>query len=62
MTATANIFMLSETPGHDLDQVASELQISINKVRRAALSLERSVRDLEDSTEMTKQSVEDLFS
>jgi exonuclease VII small subunit len=60
MIDNANIAVLADTPGHEIDEIIKELLISVSKVRCAALSLETSVCKLEDGTDLTKKSVEAL--
>jgi exonuclease VII small subunit len=62
MTDNANTLTVSEAVVHESDRVIKELRISIGKVRRAALSLESSVSQLEEGTDSTKRSVEALVS
>lgn len=62
MTDNANILIVSEPSVQESDRVIKELRISIGKVRRAALSLESSVGQLEDGTDKAKRSVEALVS
>ncbi len=57
-----NILFTSEPSVHESDRVIKELRICIGKIKRAALSLESSVRQLEEGTDKTKRSMEALVS
>lgn len=62
MTQNATNTLLGEQTVQEADRIIKELRIGIGKVKRAALSLEKSVNQLEQGTDLAKRSVEALVS